>query len=310
MSVKIGTRGSALALWQANHVKGRLEAQGETVSLEIIKTKGDKILDAPLAKVGGKGLFVKEIEERLAEGAIDLAVHSMKDVPAELMAGLTIAAVSMREDPRDAVVSRDRLGLEALPLGAHVGTSSVRRMCQLRALRPDLRISPLRGNVDTRLRKLDAGEFDAIVLAAAGLVRLGHADRIAERLDPSRCLPAIGQGVLAIETREDDARVRGLVRRALHDEVSGVCVAAERAFLARLEGGCQTPLACHVVAGTELMADGLVGDVDGKQIVRERLSGALDDPEGLGRRLADALLARGAGEILARCRAEGVVGGA
>ena len=293
----IGTRGSALALWQANHVKARLAAVGVDAELLVIKTKGDKILDVPLAQVGGKGLFVKEIEEALADRRIDLAVHSMKDVPAELHPGLVLAAVSAREDPHDVLVGRR---LDDLPPGARVGTSSVRRVCQLRALRPDLTIVPLRGNVDTRLRKLDDGQVDAIVLAAAGLRRLGHADRIAETLDPARCLPAIGQGLLALETRADDTATIDAARRALHDPDAAAAADAERAFLVRLGGGCQTPMACHArPAGDRIAVAGLVGDVSGGEILRDRIDGARADAAALGRALAETLLARGADRLLA-----------
>jgi hydroxymethylbilane synthase len=296
----IGTRGSALALWQAHHVKARLEALGAAVTLDVIKTQGDKILDVPLAKIGGKGLFVKEIEQALIDGRVDLAVHSMKDVPAELAPGLVLAAVSAREDPRDVLVARDGLTLAALPPGAHVGTSSVRRVAQLRAHRRDLRISPLRGNVDTRLRKVDAGEYDAVVLAAAGLIRLGHGDRITERLD---LVPAIGQGILALETRADDAATIDLVRRALHDEATAACAAVERAFLERLGGSCQTPMACHaVIDGDDVRAEGLVADLDGETILRGARRGPRAEAAAVGRGLADELLGRGAREILARCQ--------
>lgn len=300
-SLAIGTRGSALALWQANHTRGRLEALGCTVRLVVVKTQGDKILDVPLAKIGGKGLFVKEIEEALALGRVDLAVHSMKDVPAALMPGLTLAAVSAREDPHDVLCTRPGLTLATLPAGAHVGTSSVRRIAQIRALRDDLRISPLRGNVDTRLRKLEAGEYDAIVLAAAGLVRLGHADKISERLD---LVPAIGQGILAFETRAGDAATIELVRRAVHDETTAVCADVERAFLQRLEGGCQTPMACHAVLdGREVRAEGLVASLDGATMLRGRRAGPAGDAAKIGRLLAEDLLGRGADAILAACEA-------
>ena len=300
-SLVIGTRGSALALWQARHTQERLEKLGVSVRLEIIKTQGDKILDVPLAKIGGKGLFVKEIEEALASRRADVAVHSMKDVPAELMPGLVLAAVSAREDPHDVLCARPGVTLASLPHGAHVGTSSVRRIAQLRARRTDLRISPLRGNVDTRLRKLDAGEYDAIVLAAAGLVRLGHADRISERLD---LLPAIGQGILAFETRAGDREVIDLVRRAMHDEATAHCAGAERAFLERLEGGCQTPMACHArLDGGSLHVDGLVASLDGTEILRADRRGPATEGAALGRGLAEDLLARGAGRILEACRA-------
>jgi len=296
--VKIGTRGSQLALWQANHVKARLEAAepGLTVELVVIKTKGDKILDVPLAAVGGKGLFVKEIEEALADRRVDLAVHSMKDVPAELMAGLALVGISAREDPRDVLCSQKGSFAE-LPPGARVGTSSVRRVCQLLAQRRDLEILPLRGNVDTRLRKLEAGELDAIVLAAAGLHRLGLAARITEYLDPAICLPAIGQGVLGLEARADDQETIARVRGALHDEATAACATAERAFLIRLSGSCQTPLAAHgTLREGRLELDGMVGDLDGRRILRAKIEGAPD--EDLGVRLAERLLERGAAELL------------
>jgi hydroxymethylbilane synthase len=293
----IATRGSALALWQARHVAERLGGETE---LCVIKTKGDKILDVPLAKIGGKGLFVKEIEEALTDRRADLAVHSMKDVPAELAEGLTLAAISAREDPRDALVSRGDVDLASLQEGARVGTSSVRRMCLLRALRPDLEIVQLRGNVDTRLRKLDAAEFDAILLACAGLERLGHAGRIAERLDPATFVPAVGQGILGIEARADDEVAIAAIRRAIHDETAATALALERAFLARLGGGCQTPLACHaVVEGDRVSADGLVGSVSGTEILRDRIDGLRSEAAALGVRLAEALLERGAGSLLA-----------
>jgi hydroxymethylbilane synthase len=302
----ISTRGSALALWQANHVKAALEADDPElkVSLVIIKTKGDKILDVPLAQVGGKGLFVKEIEEALLDGRAQLAVHSMKDVPAELEPGLVLAAVSKREDPLDVIVSRTGDGLKDLPQGAHVGTSSLRRICQLKAKRPDLRITALRGNVDTRLRKLDAGEYDAIVLAAAGLVRLGHGDRISERLPLHISLPAIGQGALGLETRADDAATIARIRRVLHDEGAAACVNAERSFLARLHGGCQTPLAGHAQLNDSLLRmDGLVGSLDGSTILRESAEAPVGDAVTLGRDLAEKLLARGADKLLAELSA-------
>jgi hydroxymethylbilane synthase len=290
-ALKIGTRGSALALWQANHVRDRLLAGGvPSVELVVIKTKGDKILDVPLAAVGGKGLFVKEIEDALLRGEVDLAVHSMKDVPTEQPDGLVLSAVSAREDARDAVVGK-------LGQGARVGTSSLRRMCQLRAWRPDLSIVSLRGNVDTRLKKLDAGELDAVVLAAAGLQRLGFAARIAERLPTSVSLPAIGQGALALETRGDDAEAIAAVRAAMHDEESAACVAAERALLARLQGGCQTPIAGHAVRKDgAIVLEGLVGAPDGSRILRDRAAGA--DPRAVGLELAERLLAAGAEELL------------
>ncbi|HTM22599.1 MAG TPA: hydroxymethylbilane synthase [Kofleriaceae bacterium] len=302
MKTRIATRGSALALWQANHVRDALRARepGLEVDLVVIKTQGDKILDVPLAAVGGKGLFVKEIEQALVDGAADIAVHSMKDVPADLAPGLTMAAMSAREDPRDALVSAGGRRFAELPVGARVGTSSLRRQCQLLAARSDLRILTLRGNVPTRLRKLDDGDYDAVVLAAAGLVRLGHADRITEHLDPALSLPAVGQGVLGLETRADDAASIARVRAALHDADGADQVIAERAFLARLGGGCQTPLAAHAtLAGPDLWIQGLVGTPDGTRILRAQRSGPRAQAADLGRQVADELLAQGAAAILA-----------
>ncbi|HEU5059757.1 MAG TPA: hydroxymethylbilane synthase [Kofleriaceae bacterium] len=300
MNLTIATRGSELALWQANHVKARLEGLGATVELSVIKTTGDKILDRPLAEVGGKGLFVKEIEQALLDGAADLAVHSMKDVPAELAPGLTMAAVSEREDVRDALVTRDGRRFADLPAGARVGTSSLRRICQLRALRGDLVFVPLRGNVPTRIVRVMSGQVDAAVLAAAGLNRLGRAGQIAELFDPARIIPAGGQGALGIETRSDDSAIAELVRRALHHEEAAACVAAERALLARLQGGCQTPLAAHARLtgpGTlELCA--LIGRPDGTEILRAERVGSAADPAALGSAVGTELLSRGADRIL------------
>jgi hydroxymethylbilane synthase len=297
----VATRGSALAMWQANHVKARLEADDPElrVTLLVLKTKGDKILDVPLAKVGGKGLFVKEIEEALLRKDAQLAVHSMKDVPAELEPGLVLAAVSAREDAHDVLVSKGGLRLADLPQGAHVGTSSLRRVCQLKAKRPDLRISALRGNVDTRLRKLDEGEYDAIVLAAAGLIRLGYGDRISERIPYDVSLPAIGQGALGLETRADDPDTMARIRRVLHDETTAACVGAERAFLARLHGGCQTPIAAHATlqSGT-LQLEGLVGATDGSTMLRASNAGPPSSAVALGKALAEEMLAKGAAKLL------------
>ncbi len=298
------SRGSALALWQALHVRDRLLGQLPDCEIEllVIKTKGDKILDVPLAKVGGKALFVKEIEQALVDGVADIAVHSMKDVPTELEPGLTMAAVSAREDPRDAICTRGGAGLAELDEGARVGTSSLRRQCQLLARRPDLDIIALRGNVPTRLRKLDDGDYQAVVLAAAGLIRLGHGDRISAYLDPEECLPAVGQGVLGVEIREDAADTRALVRRAMHDEVTATCVAAERSFLARLGGGCQTPIAAHAhIDGDELALVGLVGEPDGSEILRAARRGHRDAAADLGRALAEELIGRGAAQVIDRC---------
>lgn len=300
--IVIATRGSELALWQANHVKARLEAvsPGITVELEIIKTSGDKILDVALAKVGGKGLFVKEIEQALVDRTADLAVHSMKDVPAELAPGLTLCAVSTREVPWDALCTRGGEALATLKHGAKVGTSSMRRQSQLLARRPDLQIALLRGNVPTRLRKLDAGEFDAIVLAAAGLHRLGLADRITQLLPIEVSIPAVAQGVLAIEIREGDDRVRELVRAAIHDEPTYQKMMAERAFLVRMGGSCQTPLAAHAIdCAGGLRVIGMCGMPDGTRILRDEVVGSVAAAAQLGDELAERLLKQGAGEILA-----------
>jgi hydroxymethylbilane synthase len=296
----IATRGSALALWQANHVKAQLErvSPGIVVELNVIKTSGDKILDVPLAKVGGKGLFVKEIEQALVEKTADLAVHSMKDVPAELAPGLVIAAVSAREEPWDALCAREPVTLQTLKQGAVVGTSSMRRQAQLLAIRPDLQIRMLRGNVPTRLRKLDEGEFDAIVLAAAGLIRLGLGDRITQSLGISDSIPAVAQGVLAIEIRDGDEAVRDIVRQAIHDEPTHQRVIAERTFLAKMGGSCQTPLAAHALGVPDGIAMlGMCGMPDGTRILKADVMGT--DPVALGKELADKLLSQGAAEILA-----------
>ena len=299
--MKIATRGSALALWQANHVRDRLLGGGvAAVELVVLKTRGDKILDRALSEVGGKGLFVKEIEEALLDGRADVAVHSMKDLPAEVPAELTIAAIPEREDPRDALLVRPGLSARTvaeLPSGARLGTSSLRRMCQLRAARRDLSIVPLRGNVDTRVKKLEAGELDAIVLACAGLKRLGYAARITAPLDEKESLPAIGQGALAIECRANDAATRAHVEKLDH-AATRRCVTAERAFLARLEGGCQTPLAAHArLDGGDVVLEGLVGAPDGSRVLRESLRGV--NSEQVGRELAEKLLSLGADAILA-----------
>ncbi|HUH01052.1 MAG TPA: hydroxymethylbilane synthase [Kofleriaceae bacterium] len=303
--IRIATRGSELALWQAHHVRDALQAArpGLEVELVVIKTRGDIILDRPLSKVGGKALFVKEIEQALLDREAQVAVHSMKDVPAELAPGLAMAATSAREDPRDALCTRDGTGLDALPQGARVGTSSLRRQCQLLAIRPDLEIIPLRGNVPTRLRKLDEGEYDAVVLAAAGLVRLGHGDRISQHLPFELSLPAVGQGVLGIETRADDADTSALVRGALDDAGVARRVAAERAFLLRLGGSCQTPVAAHaVIEGDDLRIEALVGQPDGRVILRASARAPLTgNASALGVTVAEELLGQGAQAILDAC---------
>lgn len=296
----LGTRGSKLAVHQSEWVQARIRelAPHVNVTLRRIQTSGDKILDVPLAKVGGKGLFVKEIEEALLSGEIDLAVHSMKDVPTELPPGLDLICIPSREDARDALVSRDGTRFKDLPHGARVGTSSLRRQAQLLQARPDLSISMLRGNLDTRLRKLRDGQFDAIVLAAAGLRRLGWEKDIAEYLSPGISLPAIGQGALGIEGRRDDAFVRNLLC-GLEHAPTRTMVMAERALLHRLQGGCQVPIAAHAtIMGSELVLDGLVASVDGKTVIRDQVKGTVDDPRSMGIQLAERLLARGGDRIL------------
>jgi hydroxymethylbilane synthase len=301
-TVVIGTRGSKLALWQANWVKTsilRLHPD-YSVELSVIKTKGDKILDVPLAKVGGKGLFVKEIEEALLDGRIDIAVHSMKDMPADIPAGLTIGAIPEREEPRDVLITRNGQALKDLPAGAKIGTSSLRRSAQLLHARPDLKIASLRGNLDTRLRKLESESLDAIVLAAAGVLRMGLADRISEVLDASVMLPAVGQGALCIEIRKDDPLLSPLTAQ-IDDSDTRQVVIGERSFLKRLEGGCQVPIAGHGRLGNNAYTlTGLVCDVDGSRRIRASLTGPADQSEKIGVELAETLLSKGAGEILER----------
>ena len=296
----IGTRGSALAIWQAEWVQSRLrELQpGLVVSLKRIKTTGDRILDSPLAMIGGKGLFVKEIEEALARDEIDLAVHSMKDVPTSLPVGMEILSIPAREDPRDALISRNGISLEKLRNGARIGTSSLRRQAQMLNARPDFQVSILRGNVDTRLRKLDAGEYDAILLAAAGLRRLGLEQRITEFLSYDVCLPAISQGALGLEGRADDRFVRELVLR-LEDRSTRIAVTAERGFLERLEGGCQVPIAAHATVGDQIITlRGLIASVDGHRLIQGSSEGPVGDAKKIGATLAERLLSQGGREIL------------
>jgi len=298
--IKIGTRGSALALWQAEWVKSELEKkyQGMTVTLTKIKTTGDKILDVPLAKVGGKGLFVKEIEEAMLANEIDIAVHSMKDVPTFFPDGLHLSCITKREDPRDALLSRNGVTFKDLPKGANVGTSSLRRQAQLMNIRPDFVIHQLRGNVDTRIRKLKEGQFDAIILAAAGIKRLGLAENVTEYIDPEISLPAIGQGALGIECRVDDRELNDLIAFFNHAD-SRTCVTGERSLLRRLEGGCQVPIACYGrMKDGKLHLTGLVGSVDGKRIIKDTIEGAPDKAEKLGVTLAENLLVQGADVIL------------
>lgn len=299
-TLKIGTRASQLALTQSEWVRARIQRllPDTTVELVHISTKGDRILDAPLAKVGGKGLFVKEIEDALLRGDIDLAVHSMKDVPAVLPEGLRIGLMPGREEARDAFVSCEYKSLDALPRGSVVGTSSLRRKAQLLALRPDLTVLDLRGNVGTRLDKLESGDYDAVILAAAGLRRLGMADRITAILSTEQMLPAVAQGALGIEMRVADTELLETLR-PLHHERTAVVVAAERAFLARLEGGCQVPIGAHaVLRGDNITLTGLIAPLDGGEILRDTFVAPADQAEQLGRELADALLERGGREIL------------
>jgi hydroxymethylbilane synthase len=293
-------------MWQAEHVSAALRQAHPGLAVEILgmSTQGDKILDTPLAKIGGKGLFVKELEERMLSGDADIAVHSMKDVPVELPTGLHLAVIMEREDPRDAFVSNHHADLTALPQGARVGTSSLRRQCQLADRRPDLDIIPLRGNVNTRLRKLDEGEYDAIILASAGLLRLGFGERIRSFISTDDSLPAIGQGAIGIECRAADARVNALLQ-PLHHAPTAARLRAERAMNHRLEGGCQVPIGGHaILAGESLTLRGLVGTVDGSEIVRAEISGPTTDAERLGTALAEELLEHGAAEILRELYAE------
>ena len=298
--LKIATRQSPLALWQAEHIRARLEAMHADLKVELVTfvTQGDKILDTPLAKIGGKGLFVKELEEALLDGRADLAVHSMKDVPMVLPEGLTLAVICEREDPLDAFVSNTYNSFAELPHGAKVGTSSLRRKCQILKQRPDLEIIDLRGNVGTRLSKLDAGLYDAIILASAGLKRLSLADRIRHTLQIEISLPAVGQGALGLECRAADQAVLDLILPLLHDETD-ICVRAERAFNAYLEGGCQVPIAGYAsLSQGQLHIEGRVGSVDGATLLKVELKGTPEQAEQLGETLAQKLLEQGAGDLL------------
>jgi len=298
--IRIATRKSPLALWQAEHVAATLRLTHPGLEVEIVgmSTRGDKILDAPLAKVGGKGLFVKELEQGMLEGRADIAVHSMKDVPVDFPQGLHLPVIMEREDPRDAFVSDRYAGIDRLPRGVCVGTSSLRRQCQLAERRPDLVIRSLRGNVNTRLSKLDAGEYDAVILAAAGLVRLGFEGRIRARLEPEQSLPAIGQGAIGIECRTDDGRVNDLIA-PLHHPDTADRVRAERAMNHRLMGGCQVPIAGHALLDDgELYLRGLVGTPDGTRVLRAERRGPRAQAEAIGSALAEDLLAQGADAIL------------
>ncbi|RJE77404.1 hydroxymethylbilane synthase [Pseudoalteromonas sp. MSK9-3] len=299
--LRIATRKSALAMWQAEFVKARLEHFHPSLTVELVpmSTQGDIILDTPLAKIGGKGLFVKELEQAMMDGRADIAVHSMKDVPVDFPEGLALHTICEREDPRDAFVSNQYKALDELPQGAVVGTSSLRRQCQIRALRPDLQIKDLRGNVNTRLAKLDNGEYDAIILAAAGLLRLEMPERIATYIEPEMSLPANGQGAVGIECRIDDVRVQALLAPLEHT-TTRIRVNAERAMNRRLEGGCQVPIGAYAeVEGDTVHLRGLVGAVDGSEILYAQSSGPVEQAEQIGIALAEQLLAQGADKILA-----------
>ena len=301
--LRIGSRGSQLALWQANHISALLRERGHEVEIEIIHTTGDKITDVALAMVGakgglGKGVFTKEIEEALAAGRVDLAVHSLKDLPTDLPAGFEIAAITEREDPRDAFCSRHYSKVEELPQGGRVGTSSLRRQAQLKAIRPDLDIHPLRGNVDTRLRKLEEGEYDAIILASAGLKRLGKTELIKQIIPADIMCPAAGQGALGIEIREGDAVTRKHLE-FLNDKAARAATTCERALLNSLGGGCQVPIGAFAeIQNGRLHLDAIVADPDGSKVLRESRDGDIDDPEALGNAVGKKLLSRGGDEIL------------
>ena len=298
--IRIATRQSPLALWQAEHVAALLTETFPEVTAQLVKmvTRGDKILDAPLAKVGGKGLFVKELEEGMLSGDADIAVHSMKDVPIEFPEGLHLAAILEREDPTDAFVSNRFASLADLPTNARIGTSSLRRECQLKERFPDAEVIPLRGNVNTRLAKLDAGDYDAIILASAGLKRLGMAGRITQSLPVDVSLPAVGQGAIGIECRIDDAEINQMLQ-ALNDKTTGLCVTAERAMNTRLNGGCQVPIAGFaVLENGQVFMRGLVGSPDGSVLYRAEKTGTEAEVETLGRLIAEDLLAQGADKIL------------
>jgi hydroxymethylbilane synthase len=301
--LRIGSRGSQLALWQANHISDLLRAQGHSIELEIIKTTGDKIIDVALAKVGTKGMFTKEIEEALVENRVDFAVHSLKDLPTELAGDFEIAAITVREDARDVFCSVNFTSIDALPRGANVGTSSLRRQAQLMAMRPDLQIHSLRGNVDTRLRKLEAGDYDAIILAAAGLNRLGKTQLIRQVIPVDLMTPAAGQGALGIEIRRGDAATSQYIA-FLDDAAARATTTCERALLNKLGGGCQVPIGAYAeVHGDHVRLNGLVASPDGKMVLREDREGG--DPVRLGEEVGESLLRRGGDAILEQVYGEG-----
>ncbi|MGI6549010.1 MAG: hydroxymethylbilane synthase [Syntrophomonadales bacterium] len=303
--IRIGSRGSRLALWQTDFVIQKMLAMDRSLEIEkvLIKTKGDILLDVALSKIGDKGLFTKEIEKEILSGSIDMAVHSMKDMPTKITEGLALGAVLQRENPKDVLLARDGMRLAQLPAGASVGTSSLRRRAQLLSLRPDLNIVELRGNIDTRIRRLLDKEMDAIVLAAAGVIRLGYQDLITEELE---ILSAVGQGAIVIETRDDDQELLEFVKH-LEDPVTRAEITAERAFLAVLEGGCQIPVGCvSRIQDASLKLEGLVADLDGQRIFRESLTGPMDQAGEIGVRLALTLVEQGAGEVLDHIRSQGM----
>jgi hydroxymethylbilane synthase len=305
--IRIGTRGSQLALWQADHVKDLIISAfpGTPVTITVIKTTGDRITDRPLAQVGGKGLFVKEIETALLNNDIDLAVHSMKDMPGDLPAGLTIGAIPCRENPFDVLISRQGLALADYPPGSRVGTSSLRRASQLKHLRPDIQTLSIRGNLDTRLRKLAAGDFDAIVLAAAGLIRLGQADKITQYLDDAVMVPAVGQGALCIEIRKEDPLMTRIMENLDHGPTR-ICVQGERAFLKQIEGSCHIPVACFgQIQDKQVHLTAVVASEDGRHLVREKIVSPMGDVEARGRDLAHTVLEKGGKQILEAIKTHG-----
>jgi hydroxymethylbilane synthase len=302
--VIIGTRGSKLALWQSEYIGSLITAHtGRPCQLKVIKTKGDKILDVPLAKVGGKGLFTKELEVELMAGDVDLCVHSMKDLPTALPEGLIIGGTPKRVDPRDVLVAHESFkDLPSIPHGGRIGTSSLRRRAQLAAIRPDITLIDVRGNLDTRMKKAEDGEVDGVILAAAGIIRLGWADRITEYLDASLMVSAVGQGAIALETRADDEDIAQVCAQ-INDDETLACVTAERVVMKELDGGCQVPIGAYArIEGGEMIIDGMVGTTDGSVVLRDHLRGSLDNPIELGRRMVDSLKAQGAVEILAAVR--------
>lgn len=304
--IKVVSRDSALAMWQTNFVVDLLRKATDAYEFEIIslKTKGDKVLDVSLAKIGDKGLFTKELEDGLLSGEMDFAVHSLKDIPTELPEGLQISAMLTRHNPADVLISEKYDSFDALPEGAKVGTSSLRRKAQLLHKRPDLNIQDLRGNVNTRMRKLKEENFDGIILAAAGVERMEWKEAITEELSYNVCLPAVSQGVIAVETRSDDPEIIALVK-LIHDSESEICVKAERALLRALEGGCQIPIAGHAhIEGSEVVLDGLIGSIDGKTIIRDQVRGPVTLAEQMGKQLADQLSAQGGKAILEQIRME------